>query len=331
MQVSSITIHTPKNNPYASSPKPLKTTPVTGNTVSSDKVSIYDKGSYNLAFGSMIDRYMEDKEEFLYKKTLPLHLKNVNDIDPYLVEKYFESLGIPCQIRQGSKKTRQVIAYGCFNATEMLRQINMPLPTRIDMEEMLGSEPGVYPIAACYYAPDYNKGYPIRTVTFNTLHNWDNHMETCYEENKRNGYHTSGHFLQTFLHEYGHNVHNHKLYSKFGCPYQNNLGYVYNPNMRYITDALNLKIYDKDGRVLQNPYVTEQVRNIIKQSSGYGSTLLPETFAEEFAKAMLSCMNPTTLRLTKNPFPIQNLSPELYNVLYEVWEGLIADGQGLVK
>ena len=335
MQISSITTNTYKNNPYKINSRQLKTKP-SDISVSADGHetlrSIYDKGFYNVAFsGSLIDRYMNDKEELLYQKTLPLHIHNAKEIDPSLVENYFNSLGIPCTIRDGSPKAQKVIAYCCFNAAEIFRQINMPLPTKIDMDEMESNTPGQFPIAGCYYSPAPYKNYPIRTVVFNTLYDWDNHMETSYEVNKQDNFHTSGHFLQTFLHEFGHNVHNHKLYSKFGCPYPNNLGYAYNPNMIVITSALNLPIYDESGNISPNPYVTEQVRNIIKQSSGYGSSLLPETFAEEFAKAILSCMNPTTLRLTRNPFPIQNLSPELRNVLYEVWEGLVADGQGIVK
>ena len=79
-----------------------------------------------------------------------------------------------------------------------------------------------------------------------------------------------------------------------------------------------------------SPYITPEVREIMKQSSGYGSTLLPELFAEEFTNAVISNMDFMTLQMERNPFPIKNLSPELRQVLYETWEGLVGDGQGLI-
>lgn len=283
--------------------------------------SIYAKGSSKIAFGeNLINSY-------LYDKSLVKHIHEAKEIKPELVENYFEAQGIPCSFKLGSMKARKVIAYCCFHASEIFRQINMVLPTKLDME--VNESPNT--IAACYYRP--YKNYPVRTVTFNTEYDWDNHMETSKEQNKLDkGYHSSGHFLQTFLHEFGHSVHNHHLYSKFGAPFYSPQ-YRMNPETEKILVALHMPIYDKKtGNIIySNKFVTNEARQIIKQSSGYGSTLLPETFAEEFARAIIDCMNPMSLRLTKNPFPMQHLSPELQAVLYETWEGLVADTQGYIK
>ena len=68
----------------------------------------------------------------------------------------------------------------------------------------------------------------------------------------------------------------------------------------------------------------------MKESSGYGSTLLPELFAEEFSRAVIKNLDPVHLTLKRNPFPITTTNKDFNSVLYETWEGLIDDGQGLI-
>ena len=290
--------------------------------------SIYDKGFGKIYFGENM------VQDYLYDKSLVKHIHQAQNINPRDVESYFYSLGVPCSIRQGSQKTQKVIAYCCFNTAEIFRQLNHPsivLPRMITMEEIRGDIPGLYPIACCYGFPVSHKGYPIRTVVFNTLYDWDNHMENSKEIQKRDGgFHSSGHFLQTFIHEFAHSVHNHHLYSQYGCPYPNDQ-YKYNPETMEKLYILGMKIYDEKGNIVHNKYVPETTRLALKKSSGYGSTLLPEAFAEEFARAIINCMNPMNLRLTKDPFPIITANPGLNAVLYETWNGLVGDDDGYVK
>ncbi len=289
--------------------------------------SIYDKGSYNISFGQdLIKRYMKNNDEVLYQKSLPKHIAAVKELEPAYVEDYFGEFGIPCDFSGVSKKAKQVIAYGCFNAAEILRQINMVLPTKICVDSFGDNS---RTIAACYYYPDYSKNYPIRTVVFNDNYDWENLLPDSLKDYKTDTFHSSNNFMHTFIHEFGHNIHFHKLYSKFGSPDPDS-HYIYNPKVANIMDALNMPIYDDRENVVDNPYVSTNVRNIIKDSSGYGSTLLPETFAEEFTRVIIGCMSPMSLRLYRDPFPIITNSPQLNQVLYELWEGLINDGQGLL-
>lgn len=327
MRISPIQSYCKTTSSYSSTPVSSSEKKYTPRVKSAFERSIYDKGSYKLSFGETLI------QDYLYDKSLLLHEKSAMQLSPRTVEDYFNSQGIPCSLRLGSDKAQHVIGYCCMNAAEIFKQINHPsivLPTRIDMEEIIDPD-GSYPIAVCYYGPNPIKGYPIRTVTFNTVYDWDNHMENSKPRNiEDGGFHASGHFLETFLHEFGHSVHNHHLYSKFGCPFQNNI-YPYNPNVKVIMDVLNMPVYDLKGNAIPNPYISQETREILKKSSGYGKTMLPETFAEEFARAIINCMNPMNLRLTRDPFPIITASPELNAVLYETWEGLVADGQGYVK
>ena len=324
MTITAINISRINSNNF--SEKRIKEKPILNTKIGAGTMpirSIYNKSSYNIAFGeNMVD-------EYVYNKLLEKHIANAKILDPRNVEEYFYALGIPCDFRAGSDKARKVVAYCAFNAAEMLRQINMVLPVKITMGEMNAPEI----LAGCYYTPNPVKNFPIRTVEFNTEYDWDNHMEKAMQFNKyKNGVFSSGHFIQTFLHEFGHNIHNHHLYSKFGCPFPNQ-GYYYNPNAAKILEVLNMPIYDpKTGEInFNNGYVTKEAREAMKTSSIYGSTLLPEVFAEEFARALINCMDYNSLRLKKNPLPIATANKNLNQVLYETWEGLVADNEGIIR
>ena len=276
--------------------------------------SIYSKGFSNVCFG------MNMIQDYIYEKSVVKHKHMINEINPQDVVMYCQSLGIPCAIDKGrTYKDNQVIAYLVFNAMEIMRQLRMPLPSKIDMESMpLGIA------AACYYGPDIAKGYPIGALIYNREQDWGNYLDhTVARQKVKDKFLTSNHFLHTTIHECGHNVHYHKLFSKFGSPTPDSR-FAHNPETGVLMRKLNMK---PDG---ESPYITPEVRAIMKQSSGYGSSLLPELFAEEFARAIVNDMDFMTLRLVRNPFPIRNLSPELHQVLHETWEGLIDDGQGMI-
>lgn len=276
--------------------------------------SIYSKGFSNVSFGiNMV-------QDYIYEKSLVKHRHLIDEINPREVENYCESLNVPCSIKKGrTLKDNQVIAYCIFNGMEIMRQLKMPLPARIDMQAFPNRT-----LAACYYIADAQKGFPIGTVVYNLNQDWARLLDTSLAEHKaKDKFHTTNHFLHTTIHEFGHNVHYDKLYRKFGSPTPDPR-YVHNEGVYYILEKLNMK---PDG---ENPYITPKVRDIMKQSSGYGSSLLPELFAEEFANAVISNMDFMTLRMERNPFPIKNLSPEMLQVLSETWEGLIGDGQGLI-
>ena len=283
--------------------------------------SIYDKGFNNISFGNnLIDDSLYD---YLYKKSLLDHKHEIKELNPKNVEDYFHILGIPCSIKTGSLNADKMIAYGCYNTAEILRQINYILPAKIDIEEM---DPKI--VAACYYASNKINNHPVRTVVFNPLYDWNNHI-TQQISAKQAGFSTTDHFLHPFIHEFGHNVHFHKLYSKFGCM-EPGQGYYHNPHVADIMNVLQMKLYDNDGNPVNNPYISTNVRNSMKASSKYGSTLLPETFAEEFTKAIINNTDLFSLRLKRHPFPINTNNETLNQVLYETWERLVADGQGLI-
>lgn len=279
-------------------------------------VSIYSKGASVIPFTASTNIL----RNYLYPKSLIKHNALAKQVDINTIKGYFNALGIPYDMSGFSPDIQKTIGYCCFNTSEIFRQLNMALPVKLESEFM--NDRGT--IGACYYGSGYNK--PIRTVVFNPNYDWTDYISRF---NDLGGHFSTGHFLHPFIHEFVHNINYHRIYSKFGCPEPNPI-YWYNPDSARIMKALNSKIYDNYGNVVNNKYISDDVRITLKDSSGYGSTLLPETIAEEITRNIVNCMDLMELRLTKNPFPVYIQNPKLNQVVYEAWEGLIDDGQGLI-
>lgn len=266
--------------------------------------------------------------DYLNDSTLFSHNLEAQRLDLDLLNKLFnEQFHIPFNLSGVSEAAAKVIGYCCYHTAMIFRQIKQPLPTKIGIEKV-AQEPGKgLTIARCYWS---NGVYPIRAVTFNSLYDWENAIKNATSKSNGDGFHSSYHFLQTTIHEFAHNAHFHHLFSKFGSP-DPAPGYSYNPNVYNIMRKLNFPIYDEKGNIKNNnPYISTYVRNTMKESSGYGSSLLPELFAEEFSRAVIKNLDPVHLTLKRNPFPITTTNKDFNSVLYETWEGLIDDGQGLI-
>ena len=138
------------------------------------------------------------------------------------------------------------------------------------------------------------------------------------------GFSSTPHFMTPFIHEFAHNLHFHKLFSKFGCHEKHPL-YIHNP---YVVDKLNL--LNKPIQEL-NPYYGSYIRDLLsKDISVYANEKIPETFAEYYTKRVIENMDLLKLRLTANPFTNTKTNPTISQVLNETWEGLVGDGQGLL-
>ena len=300
------------------------------------KQNINCNDTFNLTkkttFGSQ-----KNVDDYIYEMSFLKHKNNISKIDPTVVEGYFNALGVPADFNQGSDFTRQFIAFCTFHTAEIFRQLNFSLPVKISIanfSDIFPENSCENAIGLCHYGPDVILGFPVRTVLFNSFETpqkkgfWENHFQN-QKYNKEINFLSTKHFLSPFLHEFAHNLHFHKLYSKFGCPYINQ-GYQYSPNAQTVMKLLNLPIKDMNEKPVENPFISYEVRNALNTSSRYGSTLLPETFAEEFTRTVADNLNYMTLKLKRNPFPMAISNPTLQQVLYETWEGLIADGQGLI-
>lgn len=284
------------------------------------ETSIYKtKGLSDVSFGNKLIN------DYIYDKTIMKHVRDAMAINPAVVEDYFESLGVPCTFRAGTEEMRKIAAFCCFHSAEIFRKLNLVLPKKIDLEP--ASTDNI--IGVCYYRSDSWKKYPIRTVTFNTRFDWTDYIQR-FKTSQGNGYFSTNHFLHPFIHEFGHSVHYNNFYSRWGCQ-EGRQGYVYNPDVESRLERLNIQMYDKNGAPKNMREITPQVRNIMnRDSSRYGAVQLPELFAEEFTRAVLNEINPATLRLEGNPFPIKNLTPEMRALLKETWEGWVGDAQGLI-
>lgn len=264
--------------------------------------------------------------DYVYQKSLVLHSRMAQEVNLPNIKGYFDALKIPVDFSGLSEEASKVVAYCCFYAAEIFRSLKYKLPTKINTIST-PPEKNMITNAVCYYgsAP----GHPLRSVAFNTYVDWANHIKNSQIERNNSGFSTSYHFLHTTIHEFAHSLHFHHLFSKFGSP-EPCPGYVFNPGTANLMRNLNLPLYDAANNPVLNPFISDAARSAMKASSGYGSTLLPETFAEEFTRAVIFSLDPMTLRLKENPFPINSTNKNLNQVLYETWEGLIGDGRGLI-
>lgn len=273
----------------------------------------------------------------LYKKSFAIHQKCINETQPERVEKYFEQKGIPATFKEGTDYARKFIAYCCYHTAEIFKQLGHELPVKLDITDFRTFEAKGAIGITNFATLSKPKHYPIRSVVMNTLQEgnflthknnnipitWENYYNAqiaSYES----GTLSTPHFLSPFIHEFAHNLHYHKLFSKFGCQEINPL-YRYNPNMSIIFQRLNMPIKSL------NPYYGSYIQDAIsKDISVYASGQLPETFAEYYTKSIVENMDLLKLRLTDNPFTTNKTNPTVAQVLNETWEGMAGDGHGLV-
>lgn len=282
----------------------------------------------------------------IIEKAIKFHKTNILGTDPRDIEEFFAKLGVSASFQDGSEYARKFIAYGCYQASKIFKQLGFVIPPKLRSIDMEMIEPnGKNVLGACFFrscdfrptlfsAPEH---FPIRTTVFNTFPRynptqvgnktmnlcWENMFEIA-EHNKNVGWSSSGHFLSTFIHEFAHNLHYHKIYSTFGAPDKCDL-YEYNPKVNNILKALQRNIGGFRSSV--SPVYGLLIKRDI---SRYGASKLPETFAEALTEEILSNIDPITLRLSENPFPMKKSNEILTQILHEIYEGLVNDGKGYI-
>lgn len=112
----------------------------------------------NISFGNtLIKRYMNEDQDYLCKKFLEIHKAKANNINPNDVKKYFENLGIPYNIKMQSEKANKIIAYCCYSTNEIIRQMHLPMPSRIETEKIDSDKYSKYiTVATCSLFPQKN-------------------------------------------------------------------------------------------------------------------------------------------------------------------------------
>ncbi|MBR6099140.1 hypothetical protein IKP85_05270 [bacterium] len=323
-------------------------------------VKIYpDKLSYNKTNRgkehSVVNSYNSEPSfnanmsKLTYQASLDYHFGQIHSIDPYRIEQYFANNNIQAFFREGTDYGKKMVAYCCYQASEIFKQLHYPQPRCVgiaDFRRIRGAETAT---GLSFYASQQISPYEVYrplTAIFNTFHekrpiyakdgkaipvDWEHFIEVM-EEARNNGFLSTNHFMSPFIHEYAHNLHYHKIYSKFGAP-EPTPGYAYNPNvLQDVFYKMNKDLYQQtpNTNYIAN-YISRYIPDVIaKDISYYGSTALPEAFAEAFTKEVVKCLDPFSLRLVKNPFPMKSDKEIINKVLYETYEGLVGDGKGVV-
>lgn len=291
------------------------------------KRSIYDKGFANVSFGGVFD-------ELSYPVTLGKHAENIAKIEPGRIENYCASLGVDCSLKDAKTKAdKQFLGYSIYKTMEMMRQLNLPLPTSIFVYDLgpkelalTSVEPGTKVVSII---PPRKAAVPARSIIYNRQEPWEAYLYKNSMEmmNPSDNFNSTKHFLHPSIHEFAHSAHLDKIYSKFGAPFPDNR-YPYNPNTAKLIDKLKTPLFDKYGNPVDVNFISPFAKAVMSKSSEYGQTMLAELLAEEFTRAIIEHMDFNTLRLKSYPFDQNKLSPALNGILQETWEGLIDDGKG---
>ncbi len=288
--------------------------------------------NYNPSFQAKIDT------NYFHKKALSWNLGMIARTNPAAVENYFAQMGVWAGFNKGSGYANKFVSYCCLKAAEIFKQLNFILPPKIELEDFRNFNLDSGTTGVCFFRSGGDPRTPIRSVFFNSFAerakkmlrgkqveiNWEN-FPLIAADAKDNNWLSSEHYLAPFIHEFAHNLHYHKLYSKYGCP-EPNQGYVFNPAVDYLLNKLNEPIAQN------NPFVPTSLAIFINDNVGkYAASSLPETFAEIFTQKIVKNLDLFNLKLIRNPFENSSKNNTLDRILEEIWEGLIGDNQGLIR
>lgn len=148
-----------------------------------------------------------------------------------------------------------------------------------------------------------------REININSSMDWTQIQNWAINE-KLEGFHATGHFLSTFIHEFMHNVHFDKIQKLAANPqYSNNqnvqsmVNIIINPN-GIITEKLNKN---------STSFANDSIESYVKQKvSTYGSKMPAEMYAEKGAQMIADVLDMKTLRPKNNPFAFKDFTQDSY-------------------
>jgi len=258
-----------------------------------------------------------------YTKAFNYHLGEMMMTNVDATEKRLAQMGIDATFNTNNVLTNKILAYCVEKTAQIYQQLGLALPKKIDTlppEEMEGAT------AWCNWGTCNVAGkvFPIRSIAINEnipvgemLREWKD-LDEVQADSYRKRHNSARHFLDTFVHEFAHNAHYDNLFAKYGCP-EHTEEYTYRPE----TDNLFREI-----KATKNPFA-----NLIREKiSTYGATSFFEAAAEDLTREILNPDNIDymSLKLKSNPLPARNPDDTVASVVYEAWNGLVNDGEGLI-
>lgn len=218
----------------------------------------------------------QNKSNTSFKKGLPSWFIGYSkEVNPYKIESELARKGI-----DASFKGESVVAACCQKVVEIMECYGFELPKRFSFEPLnrgiLGS-----------YTPYSDK------VAINSIYNqFRNVVKQNQLEESQIGYHPiSGHFLQTYLHEFSHAAHFHNLCNELGESEANRVfwGYLSDHSPRnIIVGPLNTIVKS----LISNKWLLKLVEKAIPPTNGvYAKTDLTEYMAEKNARLIAEDLN----------------------------------------
>ncbi len=235
----------------------------------------------NISFGSGMSEV-----QHLIEHT---NIKHVTD--------HFHKLGIPADFA-GNK----IVAACSGLASNIFMKLGLKLPTGIFVADfkLVGENNALgfclnrsKGLGADYMERQLGQKLNLRNVFFNKNTNWD-FIDQLSTKNKFSNHTSSKHFLHVFLHEFSHNAHIDHLYTKFGAPHENNLGYK---TLSWMSD-----LFKKDGADILNTPFRTSTEPIKSRVSNYGATEPAEFVAENLTELIVKSLDLKTCMPKRSPF-----------------------------
>lgn len=198
----------------------------------------------------------------------------------------------------------------------------------------------------------FGRTFPMRSVVFNERVNWDN-IQRQVIDGKLAEHFSTGHFLHPPIHEWVHNAHADHIFTKWGFPGPNNLGYKQVVSHKGIP-AMNIlvnhvdHVLEKFGIDLVSDVTrmdmlgnmgidTKRQKFVRKKVSGYGAEVkdiygrvipgrinLAETIAEDVTARIVKSLDRKTIMPKYDPFIYAKFQePKTFAQLIEnAWDGI---------
>ena len=226
--------------------------------------------------------------------------KIIQNIDIPAVVNRFNRIGVDAYF---GSNPQPALAAGCAFTADMFLQMGLKPPTSVyavsgkKLRGLVRSDvlgfclPDTSSLTkGCTVLEDiFQRKFAPRSVFINSDYKWKvADFNTGFSYFMR--FHSTPHFLHTFIHEFSHNAHIDHIYRTYGYHSPNNFGYRVGDGSLFWS-KLN------DSAALGQ--FTGEIR---KEVSRYATTNPAEMVAENMTELIVKSMDPFSLRLTKNPF-----------------------------
>ena len=162
-----------------------------------------------------------------------------------------------------------------------------------------------------------------RFITFNQNGDWANSQYRAIIEKLAN-WSSTGHFLQTPIHEFMHSAHLANIH-KIAAQKQQLVDSLHSKMLRdFLKMDFKTKMINEAGAALADPLANQKVAQKVSE---YGSYTPAEMYADIGAKMITYNLDRKTVLPTRNPFVFKDFTEDKYlmKMMNDIWSGNVKD------